>query len=56
MKKTHPVWATLILVVVASMGVGLMPGVSAGGFGHTSCHGYNLAGNVTSRGFAAVLP
>jgi uncharacterized protein GlcG (DUF336 family) len=37
-------------------GPGQMPGVSAGGFGHTSCHGYNLNGNITSRGFAAVLP
>jgi uncharacterized protein GlcG (DUF336 family) len=36
--------------------VGQMPGVSAGGFGHTSCHGYNQAGNSTSTGFAASLP
>jgi uncharacterized protein GlcG (DUF336 family) len=40
----------------AAPGPGQMPGVSAGGFGHTSCHGYNLAGNTTSRGFAAGLP
>jgi hypothetical protein len=33
-----------------------MAGVSAGGFGHASCHGYNVAGNTTSAGFAAVLP
>src|SRR5688572_3452910 len=25
---------------------GQMPGVSAGGFGHSSCHGYNAAGNA----------
>jgi len=36
--------------------VGQMAGVSAGGFGHTSCHGYNVAGNTTSAGFAATLP
>ena len=36
--------------------VGQMAGVSAGGFGHASCHGYNVAGNTTSAGFAAVLP
>lgn len=36
--------------------VGQMSGVSAGGFGHASCHGYNGAGNVTSTGFAANLP
>jgi uncharacterized protein GlcG (DUF336 family) len=40
----------------AAPGPGQMPGVSAGGFGHTSCHGYNVAGNNTSRAFAAVLP
>src|SRR5437899_224992 len=34
-------------------GAGQMPGVSAGGFGHASCHGYNTAGNATSAGFAA---
>jgi uncharacterized protein GlcG (DUF336 family) len=37
-------------------GPGQMPGISAGGFGHTSCHGYNAAGNTTSSGFAAALP
>jgi uncharacterized protein GlcG (DUF336 family) len=36
--------------------VGQMAGMSAGGFGHTSCHGYNTAGNETSAGFAAGLP
>ena len=35
---------------------GQMPGVSASGFGHPSCHGYNLAGNAVSAGFAAGLP
>jgi uncharacterized protein GlcG (DUF336 family) len=40
----------------AAPGTGQMPGVSAGGFGHTSCHGYNVNGNDTSRGFASVLP
>ena len=40
----------------ASPGPGQMPGVSASGFGHTSCHSYNLAGNATSAGFAAALP
>jgi uncharacterized protein GlcG (DUF336 family) len=40
----------------AAPGTGQMPGVSAGGFGHPSCHGYNVAGNNTSRGFAAGLP
>lgn len=37
-------------------GPGQMPGISAGGFGHSSCHGYNGAGNVISAGFAATLP
>ena len=37
-------------------GAGQMPGVSAGGFGHPSCHGYSLAGNEVSTGFAVVLP
>ena len=37
-------------------GPGQMPGISAGGFGHTSCHGYNAAGNTTSSGFSSVLP
>jgi uncharacterized protein GlcG (DUF336 family) len=36
--------------------VGQMSGVSAGGFGHASCHGYNAAGNILSTGFAANLP
>jgi uncharacterized protein GlcG (DUF336 family) len=36
--------------------VGQMSGVSAGGFGHASCHGYSLEGNTTSAGFAATLP
>jgi uncharacterized protein GlcG (DUF336 family) len=40
----------------AAPGPGQMPGVSAGGFGHVSCHGYNTAGNATSAGFAASLP
>jgi uncharacterized protein GlcG (DUF336 family) len=37
-------------------GAGQMPGVSASGFGHPSCHGYNLAGNAASTTFAAGLP
>ena len=37
-------------------GPGQMPGISASGFGHISCHGYNLAGNAVSAGFAAALP
>ena len=37
-------------------GTGQMSGVSAGGFGHPSCHGYNTVGNGTSRGFANDLP
>jgi uncharacterized protein GlcG (DUF336 family) len=40
----------------AAPGTGQMPGVSAGGFGHASCHGYNLAGNGVSAGFASALP
>jgi hypothetical protein len=36
--------------------VGQMPGVSASGFGHASCHGYNTAGNATSTGFSSALP
>jgi hypothetical protein len=39
-----------------SPGTGQMPGVSASGFGHISCHGYNVGGNATSAGFAAELP
>jgi uncharacterized protein GlcG (DUF336 family) len=37
-------------------GTGQMPGVSASGFGHVSCHGYNAGGNGVSAGFAAGLP
>jgi uncharacterized protein GlcG (DUF336 family) len=37
-------------------GTGQMPGVSAGGFGHTSCHGYSLAGNAASEGFTGDNP
>ena len=41
-------------------GGGQMPGVStsmpAFGFGHPSCHGYNLNGNATDTGLAAGLP
>ena len=40
----------------AAPGAGQMPGVSASGFGHASCHGYNVAGNGVSAGFAATLP
>jgi uncharacterized protein GlcG (DUF336 family) len=40
----------------ASPGAGQMPGVSASRFGHASCHGYSVAGNVASAGFAAALP
>jgi uncharacterized protein GlcG (DUF336 family) len=40
----------------AAPGAGQMPGVSAGGFGHPSCHGYNVVGNAVSAGFAAGLP
>jgi uncharacterized protein GlcG (DUF336 family) len=40
----------------AAPGAGQMPGVSPSGFGHPSCHGYNVAGNVTSAGFASALP
>ncbi len=40
----------------AAPGAGQMPGVSASGFGHSSCHGYNVAGNAVSSGFAAGLP
>jgi uncharacterized protein GlcG (DUF336 family) len=48
----------------AAPGPGQMPGVSGSaaapnpptGFGHPSCHGYNLAGNATSAGFANMLP
>lgn len=37
-------------------GPGQMSGISPSGFGHASCHGYNSAGNTTSRGFASALP
>jgi hypothetical protein len=40
----------------AAPGAGQMPGVSASGFGHSSCHGYSVAGNGASAGFAAALP
>jgi len=40
----------------AAPGAGQMPGVSGSGFGHASCHGYNVAGNATSATFAAGLP
>jgi len=35
---------------------GQMSGISPSGWGHSSCHGYNLAGNTASRAFAAALP
>jgi uncharacterized protein GlcG (DUF336 family) len=35
---------------------GQMPGVSAGGFGHSSCHGYNAEGNAIDTALAAGLP
>ena len=40
----------------AAPGAGQMPGVSPTGFGHVSCHGYNVGGNAVSAGFAAGLP
>jgi uncharacterized protein GlcG (DUF336 family) len=40
----------------AAPGPGQMPGVSAGGFGHPSCHGYNLAGNAQDTLLASGLP
>ena len=40
----------------ASPGAGQMPGISPSGFGHASCHGYSLAGNGISEGFADTLP
>ncbi len=40
----------------AAPGPGQMSGVSAGGFGHASCHGYSVAGNAASAVFAAGLP
>ena len=35
---------------------GQMPGVSASGFGHVSCHGYSVAGNAASTAAAAPIP
>jgi uncharacterized protein GlcG (DUF336 family) len=35
---------------------GQMPGVSASGFGHPSCHGYNAAGNATDAAMVLSLP
>jgi uncharacterized protein GlcG (DUF336 family) len=35
---------------------GQMPGVSASGFGHASCHGLGAAANAVSAGYAADLP
>lgn len=40
----------------AAPGPGQMPGVSAGGFGHASCHGYNLAGNAIDTALVLALP
>jgi len=40
----------------AAPGPGQMPGVSASGFGHPSCHGYNAAGNGIDSGLALALP
>lgn len=37
-------------------GTGQMPGVSASGFGHASCHGYNTDGNAVDTGLALSLP
>jgi uncharacterized protein GlcG (DUF336 family) len=37
-------------------GLGQMPGVSASGFGHASCHGYNTKGNAIDTGLALGLP
>jgi len=37
-------------------GVSVRPTPLASGFGHASCHGYSLAGNAISAGFAATLP
>jgi uncharacterized protein GlcG (DUF336 family) len=46
-------------VVPQSNGIpnpGQMSGISPSGYGHASCHGYNLAGNAISRGLANTLP
>jgi uncharacterized protein GlcG (DUF336 family) len=40
----------------AAPGAGQMPGVSASGFGHASCHGYNTAGNATDTALVLALP
>jgi uncharacterized protein GlcG (DUF336 family) len=40
----------------AAPGSGQMPGVSAGGFGHASCHGYSLAGNAIDTALVLALP
>jgi uncharacterized protein GlcG (DUF336 family) len=40
----------------AAPGPGQMPGVSASGFGHPSCHGYNTKGNGIDTTFASGLP
>ena len=40
----------------AAPGAGQMPGVSASGFGHASCHGYNAAGNATDTALVLALP
>jgi uncharacterized protein GlcG (DUF336 family) len=40
----------------AAPGPGQMPGVSAGGFGHPSCHGYSAAGNATDTALVLALP
>jgi uncharacterized protein GlcG (DUF336 family) len=37
-------------------GPGQQPGVSTSGFGHPSCHGYNVGGNAIDTGFALALP
>jgi len=46
-------------VVPQSNGIpnpGQMSGISPSGFGHSSCHGYNAAGNNASRVFSNALP
>jgi uncharacterized protein GlcG (DUF336 family) len=40
----------------AAPGTGQMPGVSASGFGHVSCHGYNVTGNAVDQALALALP
>lgn len=40
----------------AAPGPGQMPGVSASGFGHPSCHGYNAKGNAQDAALALALP